>query len=71
MDITEELKRRVSDRKAELEANKDQELVELPEVALLVVEFLCVLLALIFGAIGKPEACCAMMLIAIYMKMRR
>jgi len=24
-----------------------------------------------FGVAGKPEACCAMMLIAIYLKLRR
>lgn len=52
-------------------AIKERELLEFPEIALYMAEFLSVLVALMFGVAGKPEACCAMMLIAIYLKLRR
>ena len=71
MDVAEELKRRIAERKAELMAIKERELLEFPEIALYVAEFLSVLVALMFGVAGKSEACCAMMLIAIYLKLRR
>lgn len=75
MDLTDELRQRVAERKAarkaELEALQERELLELPDVALLVAEFLSVLIGLMFGVAGKPEACGAMMLIAIYLKIRR
>lgn len=71
MDVAEELRRRIAERKAELMAIKERELLEFPEIALYAAEFLSVLVALMFGVAGKPEACCAMMLIAIYLKLRR
>lgn len=71
MDVAEELKRRIAERKAELMALKEREMLEFPEIALYVAEFLSVLVALMFGVAGKPSACCALMLIAIYLKMRR
>jgi hypothetical protein len=71
VDVAEELKRRIAERKAELMAIKEREMLEFPEIALYVAEFLAVLIGLMFGVAGKPEACCAMMLIAIYLKLRR
>lgn len=71
MDVADQLKRRIAERKAELMASDESEMLEFPEVALYVAEFLSVLVGLMFGVAGKPEACCAMMLIAIYLKMRR
>ena len=60
---------RIARRKAELA--EAHELLDGLEVGLLVTEFLCVLFALMFGVAGKASACCALMLIAIYLKMRR
>lgn len=71
MDVAEELKRRIAERKAELMAIKEREMLEFPEIALYVAEFLSVLIGLMFGVAGKPEACCALILIAIYLKMSR
>ncbi len=71
MDVAEELRRRIAERKAELMAIKEREMLEFPEIALYVAEFLAVLIGLMFGVAGKPEACCAMFLIAIYLKLRR
>ena len=71
MDIAEEMKRRIAERKAELQAAKDRELMEFPEIALYAAEYLSVLIGLMFGVASKPEACCAMILIAIYLKLRR
>ena len=65
----DEVKRRIAERRAALA--KERELMEAPEIAMLVAEFACVLFALMFGVAAKAEACCAMMLIAIYLKMRR
>lgn len=71
MDVADQLKRRIAERKAELMAIKEREILEFPEIALYVAEFLAVLLALMFGVAGKPNACCALMLIAIYLKLGR
>jgi hypothetical protein len=45
--------------------------MEFPEIAMYAAEYLSVLIGLMFGVASKPEACCAMILIAIYLKLRR
>lgn len=78
MSFIKHLEKRVAERRAELAGSEpkrpspseSQTLVE-PEIAAMVVEFLCVIAAGLFLLIAKPEFSTALMVGAVYLKLRR
>lgn len=68
-----ELELRIAERKAALAKRKVEmaRLLDGMDVAILCVEFLCVLVALLFAIAGKPQAAAVGLLLAIYLKIRR
>ena len=74
------LERRIAERISALRDNKEASgrLREVsdrapadPEITAMIAEFLCVMIAGVLLLIAQPEASCALMLGAIYLKLRR
>ena len=67
-----ELELRIAERKAALaQRQHEKALWDGVDIAILCIEFLSVVVALLFAVAGKPEAACVGLLLAIYLKMRR
>jgi hypothetical protein len=77
MSFIAHLEKRIAERRMALEGTQsddvaisDRPLVE-PEVAAMVIEFVCVIAAGLLLLIGQAVVSCALMLGAIYLKLRR
>ena len=73
----DELEKRVAERRAELTRREsswerfDKLADDLPELAMLVIEYLMAFIGVLFAVAGKPNAACASFLLAIYLKVPR
>jgi hypothetical protein len=70
--VIHDLEIRIAERKAALaQRQHEKALWDGVDIAVLCIEFLSVFVALMFAVAGKPEAACAGLLLAIYLKIRR